>query len=160
MTDEYVEIDFTNLSVNDFLEKVTEINAKEIIIDQEIEGEINFLDTTSVLKSELIPLANAILESKHLTLVNKGNYYIVVKSSSVTYCTAEDIFPEERVPMTVVYLLDDLDGKMVQVKMKPLLPKSVKVIYDEGENSLSITTYAPTLRSIKMLIDKMKEREN
>ena len=154
----YVKIDFRNLSINEFLEEVSEITGKEIIVEEEIKGKINFVSNArGILKSELIPLANAILETKELTLVNRGDYYGIVKGSRAIFCGVEDVFPKRGIPKTDTIALDNLDEKVVQSKIKPLLHKSAKVSYKKESHTLVITAYPQSLKSIQMLIDKMQE---
>ena len=155
----YVKIDFKNLSINEFLEEVSEITGKEIIVEEEIKGKINFVSNGLILKSDLIPLANAILETKELTLVNRGDYYGIVKGSRAIFCGVEDVFPKRGIPKTDTIALDNLDEKVVQSKIKPLLHKSAKVSYKKESHTLVITAYPQSLKSIQMLIDKLKERK-
>ena len=98
--EEYADIDFENITIEEFIEEVSEIVGKEILMENEIKGAIHFVATQPILKSELIPLANAILETKELTLVNKGAYYSVIKSSTAIFCGVEDIFPKRGIPKT------------------------------------------------------------
>ena len=156
----YVKIDFKNLSIEDFLEKVFEITGNKIVIDQKIKGKINFVYNKPILKSELIPLANAILESKGLILVNKGAYYSIGKSTAKAICYLP--IEEERTNesfSTKVFLLERLNGAVARTKIKPLLSKGSKVVYSKLENSLTVTSSSSSLKLIKMLIDKLKERE-
>ena len=154
----YVKIDFRNLSINEFLEEVSEITGKKFIVEEEIKGKINFVSNArGFLKSELIPLANAILETKELTFVNRGDYYGIVKGSRVIFCGVEDFSHENGTLKIATIALGKLDEKVVQIKIKPLLHKSAKVVYTEESNSLVITAYPQSLKSIQMLIDKLKE---
>jgi len=94
-----------------------------------------------------------------LTLVNRGDYYSVVKGSTAIFCGVEDIFPKRGILKTDTIVLGNLDEKVVQSKIKPLLHKSAKVSYKKESHSLVITAYPQSLKSIQMLIDKLKERK-
>jgi general secretion pathway protein D len=156
--DRYVDIDFHNLEIKDFVEQVSEIIGKEIRIKEEIKGKTNFVSAEPILKDELIPLLNAILETKQLTLVNRGQYYTTVKSSSVPACYfgVDDSYKGQM--KIVVFELDDLKASFVQSKIKPLLSKGANVTIFKKNNLLAITEYVSSLRSIKMLIDKLKSK--
>jgi len=156
----YVDIDFENITINEFLEEVSEITGKKIIVDHEIKGKIGFISNRPVLKSELIPLANAILETKGLTLVFYGKYYSIAKSTSIPSCClpAEEEVSTEPMSRSVFYL-NPLNGAVVRTKIKPLLPKGAKVVYSKLENTLTITSTMGSLKSIQMLIEKIKEHE-
>ena len=158
-----VNINFANLSVNDFVKMVGKITGKNILIDGEIKGKINFVaNKEGVEKDELIPLLNAILETKKMTLVNKGSYYQVVKSITAAgqgLPVTSNINTGGRTMKTVVFQLANVNAAVIRTKIKPLLHKSAKVVSFKKNNLLSITAYPSTLRSIKALIDKIENKQ-
>ena len=155
----YVKMDFKNLSVNEFLEKISEITGKKIITNEEIKGKINFVSNKKgILKSELIPLANAVLETKKLTLVSYGTHYGIVKSISVPSCYFPIKEIKEESFTTKVFLLENLNGAVIRTKIKPLLIKGSKITYSKLVNRLSVTSSNSSLKSIGKLIDKLKEQ--
>jgi len=157
---EKVTINFANLSVNDFVKMVGKITGKNILIDEEIKGKINFVaNKEGVEKDELIPLLNAILETKKMTLVNKGSYYQVVKSVTAAgqgLPVSSNINSGGRTMKTVVFQLANENAAVLRTKIKALLHKSAKVVSFKKNNLLSVTAYPSTLRSIKQLIDKIE----
>ncbi len=160
---EKVNINFANLSVNDFVKMVGKITGKNILIDGVIKGKINFVaNKEGVEKDELIPLLNAILETKKMTLVNKGSYYQVVKSATAAgqgLPVTSNIYTGGRTMKTVVFQLANVNAAVIRTKIKPLLHKSAKVVSFKKNNLLSITAYPSTLRSIKTLIDKIENKQ-
>jgi len=159
---EKVHVDFTNLSINDFVKMVGKVTGKNILINGEIKGKINFVSNEDIEKSELIPLANAILESKKMTLVNKGDYYQVVKSSTAAgqgLPVTSNISSGGNTMKTVVFQLSNVNAAVIRTKIKPLLHKSAKVVSFKKNNLLAITAYPRTLKSIKLLIDKIENKQ-
>ena len=154
----YVEIDVKNLSISEFVAYVSKVTGKEIRIEEEIKGKISFTSNEPLLKSELMPLVNAILENKQMTLVNKGKFYSVVKSDTVIYCTFDDFNKPGR-RETRAFKLYDLNMTFVRTKIKPLLPPNAKVLEFRAKNVLSITAYTGTLNAIGKLIVKLRERD-
>jgi len=161
---EKVNINFANLSTNDFIKMVGKITGKNILIDGEIKGKINFVaNKEGVEKDELIPLLNAILETKKMTLVNKGSYYAVVKSITAAgqgLPVSSNINSGGRTMKTVVFQLTNENAAVLRTKIKALLHKSAKVVSFKKHNLLSVTAYPSTLRSIKTLIDKIENGAN
>ena len=161
---EKVNINFSNLSVSDFVKMVGKITGKNILIDGDIKGKINFVaNKEGVEKDELIPLLNAILETKKMTLVNKGSYYQVVKSITAAgqgLPVNTRINPRERTMQTVIFQLTNENAAVLRTKIKALLHKSAKVVSFKKHNLLSVTAYPSTLRSIKKLIDKIENGAN
>ena len=72
-------MDFKNLTISEFAEKVSKIIGKEIIFEHKIKEKTNFVSPKEgVEKDELIPLLNAILDTKGMTLMRKGTHYLVL----------------------------------------------------------------------------------
>jgi general secretion pathway protein D len=159
---EKVDVKFKNLNINDFIKMVSKITGKNILVDGEIKGKINFVSQQPIEKSELIPLANAILETKKMTLVNKGGYYQVVKSSTAAgegLPVTSNITTGGSTMKTVVFQLSNVNAAVIRTKIKPLLHKSAKVVSFKKNNLLAITAYPHTLKSIKKLIDKIENKQ-
>jgi general secretion pathway protein D len=159
---EKVDVNFKNLNINDFIKMVGKITGKNILVDGEIKGKINFVSQEPIEKSEMIPLANAILETKKMTLVNKGSYYQVVKSSTAAgegLPVTSNISSGGGTMKTVVFQLSNVNAAVIRTKIKPLLHKSAKIISFKKNNLLAITAYPHTLKAIKKLIDKIENRQ-
>jgi len=163
---EKIKVNFNNLKISDFIIMLSKITGKNILIDGDVKGKINFVTKHDIEKSELIPLATAILETKKMTLIDRGSYYQVVKSSTA---------PGEGIPVTnssqinnnhsgtmktVIFQLSNVNSAVIRTKIKPLLHKSAKVISFKKNNLLAITAYPRTLKSIKQLIDKIEQKQS
>ena len=160
---EKVDVNFRNLSIGDFIKMVGKITGKNILVDGEVKGKINFVSNQPIEKSELIPLANAILETKKMTLVNKGDYYQVVRSNDAAgegLPVSSNITSDGGTMKTVVFQLSNVNSAVIRTKIKPLLHKSAKVVSFKQNNLLAITAYPHTLKSIKSLIDKIESKQS
>jgi len=158
-----VNINFSDLKVSDFVKMVGKITGKNILINEDIKGKINFVaNKEGVEKSELIPLLNAILRTKKLTLVNKGSYYQVVKSitaASEGLPVSHNIRQGGSTMKTVVFQLSNVNAAVIRNKIKPLLSKNAKIVSFKKNNLLSITAFPSTLKSIKALIDEIENKK-
>ena len=102
----HVQISFKNLSINEFSEIVSTIIEKEIIIEKEVKGKVNLIaNPEGIEKDKLIPLLSAILETKRMSLVNKGTHYLV------TACTDEE---------STILKLNDIKEAMYRYILKPI----------------------------------------
>jgi len=156
--EETVEVNFRDLSINDFVEMVSKIMQKNILIEENLKGNVNFVSTKPIKKSALFTLANVILGSKGLTLVDQGEFYRVVKSQTA---------PGEGVPVsssiegdtlrTVMFPLKNTNAAVIRAKIKPLLGKSDEVISFKENNVLAITALPRTLASISKVIRAVEE---
>ncbi len=157
--EERVDVNFRNLSIKDFIEMVSKITQKNILIEGELKGKINFISQTPIKKSSLFPLANSILGGKGLTIVDQGDYYKVVKSATAA---GEGLDVSSSVDgdtmKTVMFPLKNSNAAVIRAKIKPLLHKSAKVISFKENNVLAITATPRTLRSISKVINAVEER--
>jgi len=80
--EETVDVNFRDLNVKDFVEMVSKITQKNILIEADLKGKVNFVSTKPIKKSALFSLANSILGGKGLTIIDQGEYYKVVKGNN------------------------------------------------------------------------------
>jgi len=157
--EEKVDVNFRNLAVKDFIEMVSKITQKNILIESEIKGKINFVSTTPIKKSSLLPLANSILAGKGLALIDQGEYYKVVKAANAAGEGLEVGSSIDGDTMkTVMFPLKNSNAAVIRAKIKPLLHKSAKVISFKENNVLAITANPRTLRAISKVIKAVEER--
>ena len=155
--DDTVDVNFRNLSVKDFIEMVSKITHKNILVEGDLKGNINFVSTKPIKKSSLMQLANSILGSKGYTLIDQGEFYKVVKSSEA----AGEGLPvsssiEGDTMKTVMFPLHNSNAAVVRAKIKPLLHKNAKVISFKENNVLAITARPRTLQSIAKIINAIE----
>ena len=157
--EERVDVNFRNLNVRDFIEMVSKITHKNILIEGELKGKINFVSQTPIKKSGLLPLANTILGSKGFTFVDMGEYYKVVKSANAA---GEGLPVHSKIEgdtmATVMFPLHNSNAAVIRAKIKPLLHKNAKVISFKENNVLAITANPKTLESIAKIINVIEEK--
>ena len=157
--EETVDVNFRDLNVKDFIEMVSKITHKNILIDVDLKGKINFVSQEPIKKSSLIPLANSILGSKGYTIIDQGDFYKVVKAATAA---GEGLDVSSTVDgdtmKTVMFPLKNSNAAVIRAKIKPLLHKNAKVISFKENNVLAITATPRTLRSISKLINAVEER--
>ncbi|MCF6244709.1 MAG: type II secretion system secretin GspD [Sulfurovum sp.] len=157
--EEKVDVNFRDLSVKDFIEMVSKITQKNILIESELKGKINFVSTKPISKSALMPLANSILSSKGLTIIDQGEYYKVVKSMDAA---GEGLDVSSSISgdtmKTVMFPLKTSNAAVIRAKIKPLLHKNAKVISFKENNVLAITATPRTLKSIAKVINAIEKR--
>jgi general secretion pathway protein D len=157
--DDRVNINFRDLKVSDFIEMVSKITHKNILIDVDLKGKINFVSQEPIKKSSLLPLANSILESKGYTIIDQGDFYKVVKSNNAAsqgLDVSSSVGGETM--KTVMFPLKNANASVVRAKIKPLLGKSDKVISFKENNVLAITSNPRTLKSIAKIIQAVEEK--
>ena len=157
--EEKIDVNFRDLSVKDFIKMVSKITHKNILIESELKGKINFVSTTPIKKSSLMSLANSILSSKGLSIINQGDYYKVVKSMDAA---GEGLDVSSKIEgntmKTVMFPLKISNAAVIRAKIKPLLHKNAKVISFKENNVLAITANPRTLESISKIINAIEKK--
>jgi len=157
--EETVDVNLRDLSVKDFIEMVAKITKKNILIEGDLKGKINFVSQEPIKKSSLMSLANSILGSKGFVIVDQGDFYKVVKGSAAA---GEGLDVSSSIEgdtiKTVMFPLKNSNAAVIRAKIKPLLHKDAKVISFKGNNVLAITATPRTLRSISKIINAIEER--
>lgn len=124
---------------------------KEIIFEHKVKGKINFVaDNKGIKKSELIPLLNAILDTKRMTLINKGTHYLVlgrcyneeantVKVTNIKEAMYRHLLENKNTDLSYYFLASKKgdENKKVIHRLKDIiptvLPKSMSKVYNEKE---------------------------
>ena len=148
---QYVKMDFKNLTISEFAEKVSKIIGKEIIFEHKVKGKTNFVSPKEgVKKDELIPLLNAILGTESMTLINKGTHYIVLggcyneetniaKINNIKEAMYRHLLKGKESNLSYYFLASkkgDEDKKVIErlQNITPkVLPKSMSKIYNKKE---------------------------
>ncbi len=155
--EETVNVNIRNMGVKDFVTMVGKILKKNVLINGDLKGKINFIATEPIKTSSLLSLANSILASKGYALVNKGDFMEVVKASEAAgqgLDVSKDV--SGGTMKTVLFPLKTSNAAVIRAKIRPLLHKNAKVVSFKNNNVLAVTAYPRTLQAIKKLIDSLE----
>lgn len=158
-SEETIDVNFRELDVKDFVEMVAKITQKNILIEADLKGKINFISHKPIKKSSLFKLANSILEGRGLTIVEQGEYYKVVKyidGPGEGLGVGNEVSGETM--MTVMFPLKNSNAAVMRAKIKPLLNKNASIISFQENNVLAITATPHTLDAIDKVIKAIELR--
>jgi general secretion pathway protein D len=157
VAEETVNVNIRNMGVKEFVTMVGKILKKNVLINGDLNGKINFIATEPIKTSSLLSLANSILASKNYALVDKGDFMEVVKASEAAGMGLEvttDV--SDGTMKTVLFPLKTANAAVIRAKIRPLLHKNAKVVSFKNNNVLAVTAYPRTLQAIKKLIDSLE----
>jgi general secretion pathway protein D len=156
-TDAGIKLNIRNMGVQQFVELIGKITEKNILINGDLKGKINFIANKPIKKSSLFSLANSILASKGYALIDHGDFMEVVKASEAAGMGLQvDKNVAGETMKTVLFPLKNTNAAVIRAKITPLLHRNAKVVSFKENNVLSVTAYPKTLRSIKQLIDAIE----
>ncbi len=159
-----IEINFKDLEIEDFVKMVAKITNKNILITTNIRGKINFISVKPIEKDKLYILLLQILETKGFTIVeNRAGFLNIVRTSDVA---------KENLPIVGDGIIDDDKGNISQMvtevirvkgenvdivtsKIRHLISKSAKLVTSKEINSLIISDYPQSLKTIKKVINRL-----
>lgn len=159
---EEVEINFSNLSIEDFLKMTSKIMGKNLLLTQRISGNVDFISTKPVQKSEILQIAISILSSRGLTIVEEGNYYKVVRLSEAA---------TENVPIvkgkatgallvTQAIRIDEENIEIVVQKIRHLLSPAAKLVTMKESNTMVISDYPANIETVKGVVDQIVDKRS
>lgn len=151
-----VNVNFSNLQINDFIKLISKITNKNILINNKISGTVDFVSTTPVYDDELVGILVSVLESKGFTLIKNGSLYEIVRSIEATKYNAVVASPGKKLygslMVTQAIEIKDENVDIIAAKIRHLMSKSAKLITMKESNTLLITDYPKNIETIKSVI--------
>ncbi len=153
---EQVNVNFSNLEINDFIKLISKITNKNILINNKINGTVNFVSTTPVYDDELVGILVSVLESKGFTLIKKGSLYEIVRSTEAAKHNAQVVRQGKRLYGSLMVTQSiKINGENVDVvaaKVRYLISKTAKLMTMKESNTILITDYPKNIETIKKVI--------
>ncbi len=156
-SDQGIKLNIRNMGVQQFVEMIGKITQKNILINGDLKGKINFIANKPIKKEALFSLANSILASKGYAIIDHGDFMEVVRASEAAGMGLKvDRNVTGETMKTVLFPLKNSNASVIRAKIRPLLTRNAKVVSFKENNVLSVTAYPKTLKSIKALIDAIE----
>jgi len=153
---EQVNVNFSNLQINDLIKLISKITHKNILMNNKINGTVNFVSTTPVYNDELVGILVSVLESKGFTLVRKGSLYEVIRSTEAAKHNVSVVGKNKRLygslMVTQAITIKDENVDVVAAKIRYLISKTAKLMTMKESNTLLITDYPQNIETIKRVI--------
>lgn len=161
-----ININFKDLKIMDFIKITSKILNRNILITQEIDGNVNFVSNKPLNKNELIKILNYVLEDKGYRLVLNDDIFRVIKSNNelpildTNVDSTKDefikkeikIFPLKNIEASnVIKIVDSIISKNIYVNPnnKPLIS------IDEDSNSIIVKAPIEEIDEIKLLLEEL-----
>ena len=153
---EQVNINFSNLEIDEFVRLVSKITNKNILITHKIAGSVDMVSSAPVYDTELMDILISVLESKGFTLIENGSMYEVVRSNDAAKSTYKVEKTGVRVNgalmTTQVIDVQWENVDIVAAKIRYLLSTAAKLMTMKETNAILITDYPKNIETIKKVI--------
>lgn len=160
---EDININFKDLKVMDLVKITSKIINKNILITEEIKGNVDFVSNKPVNKDELIKILAYTLEDKGYSLVQSNDMLRIVKTTGsnsnvpvVNGNAADSLYWM----VTEVFTVKDADVDYVASKIRHLLSKDAKMVTNRESNALVITDFKDNITTAKEVVGIMTSGAN
>ncbi len=151
-----VNVNFSNLQINDFVKLISKITKKNILINNKIVGTVNLISNAPIYDTELMGILISVLETKGYTLIEKGSIFEVVRSVDAAKHNTKVINQGKKaygsLMVTQSIKIDGENVDIVAAKIRYLISKTAKLMTMKESNMILITDYPKNIETIKRVI--------
>ncbi|WP_345992182.1 secretin N-terminal domain-containing protein [Sulfurimonas sp. HSL-1716] len=156
---EKVNVNLSNVEINDFIELISKIIHKNILINYKLTGKVNFVSSAPIYEDELMGILVSVLNTKGYTLVQNGSLYELVRSADASKSNVQVVQKGKGLyGSLMVTQAIDVKGENVDVvasKVRHLLSQNAKLITMQESNTLLVTDFPGNIKTIKEVIDQI-----
>jgi len=151
-----VNVNFSNLAINDFIKLISKITNKNILINHKINGTVDLVSTAPIYDTEVLGILISVLESKGYTLIQKGSILEVVRSVDAAKHNAKVLNRDKHaygslmVTQSIKVKGENVD--IVAAKIRYLISKTAKLMTMKESNIMLVTDYPKNIETIKQVI--------
>ena len=149
-----IDLNFQNLKIADFIKMVAKITNKNILLTENIGGDVNFISVKPVNEKEIYTILLNILKSKGYTILETDGYLKVIKASD-SLKEAPTLNNSIYQIHTIIIKLKNIVARDAFSQISYLKSRYGKIVVNNNENLLIITDYPRNLRIIEKLISKI-----
>ena len=159
---EQVNIKFEKLQINKFIKLVAKLSNTNILVTNKINGTVDMVTSTPVYDDELLGILVSVLESKGFTLIKKGSYYEVVRSTEAAKHNVPIVrsgyIARGHTMVTQAIKVEGENVDIVAAKVRYLISKTAKLMTMKETNTLLITDYPANIQTVKRIIKDLDSK--
>lgn len=160
LAEEKININFKDLKIMDLVKITSKIIDKNILITEDIKGNVDFISNKPVEKDELIKILGFVLESKGYSLVQSEDMLRIVKlddsaNSNVPIMNNTNYDDSHISMVTEIFTVHNADVDYVASKIRHLITKNGKMVTNKDSNTLVITDFKDNIDTVKEVVSIM-----
>ncbi len=162
-----ININFKDLKIMDFINITSKILNRNILITDEIEGNVNFVSNKPIKKNELTKILNYVLEDKGYVLIFNDDILRVVKKSN-----SENLHLDTKIQLTKdepikkeikIFAIKNVEANNVVKIIDSIISNNIydnpnnkpQISLDEDSNSIIVKAPIKEIEEIKLLVGKL-----
>lgn len=156
-TERLVAIDFNNVDINVFIKFISELTAKNFVIDDRIKGKVTIISPTKISVTEAYKVFESVLEVHGYTTISSGQVIKIVpapdaRSKNIETRLIEEAGSTEDKVVTQLIPLKYADSTEIKKLFAPLISKSSIILAYPPTNMLIVTdVYSNIKRLLRIL---------
>lgn len=163
--DEEVSINFKDLSINEFVDLMSKVLKKNILLTQPLAGKVEFYSAAPVKKSDIINIFISILESKGFTLVENGEFLEIVRSAEASKYNLKVIGAAEKTGDSQIMITQSIQVKgenvdEIAAKIRHLISKSAKLVTLKASGVMLLSDYPSNVETVKKVVNEIQRQRS
>jgi len=152
---EEININFKNLEIVDLIKIASKILDKNILLEQDIAGRVDFVSNKPVDREDVLNILMYTLEPKGFTIVDNNGILRVVRINDASKYNVPVVSKtmETFQIITEVFVVPNVNVDVVSSKIRHLISTSAKLVTDKDSNTIVITDFVSNIKTIKAVID-------
>ena len=160
---EEVSINFKDLSINEFVDLMSKILKKNILLTQPLAGKVEFYSAAPVKKGDITNIFISILESKGFTLVENGEFLQVVRSAEASKYNLKVVSTWGKAGGTQTMITQPIQVKgenvdQVAAKIRHLISKSAKLVTLKESGVMLLSDYPRNVETVKKVVREIQRQ--
>lgn len=156
---EQVNVNFSNLEIDEFIQLVAKITNKNILVTNKVAGTIDLVSSTPVYDDELVGILISVLESKGFTMVKNGSIYEIVRANDAaksTYSIVDEGKKTSGALMTTqVIKVKGENVDIIAAKIRYLISSGAKLMTMKESNTMLLTDYPNNIETVKKVVEQI-----
>ncbi len=160
--DPTINVNFKNLKIRDFIKMVAKISHKNILIDKDIKGNIDFVSVKPIKKSQIYNLLVNILDTKGYSIRDTKMGFLKIIKNSDAPRTAPPLLSHDNIAevQTAIIPVKNINARNILRQVNFLLSRYGKIAISYESNSVIVTDYPSNIRSIKGVLNSLDKQRD
>lgn len=163
--DEEVSINFKDLSITEFVDLMSKILKKNILLTQPLAGKVEFYSAAPVKKSDITNIFISILESKGFTLVENGEFLEIVRSAEASKYNLKVVGTwgkagDHQTMITQSIQVKGENVDQVAAKIRHLISKSAKLVTLKDSGVMLLSDYPRNVETVKKVVREIQRERS
>jgi len=160
--DPTINVNFKNLKIRDFVKMVAKITHKNILVDKDIKGNIDFISVKPIKKSQIYNLLVNILDTKGYSIRDTKMGFLKIIKNSDAPRTAPPLLSHDNIAevQTAIIPVKNINARNILRQVNFLLSRYGKIAISYESNSVIVTDYPSNIRSIKGVLNSLDKQRN